>query len=80
MLEKERAGLLGNVPPACTTPRLRTVPFPHTGAYDGTEMATKHGVVVIAANYRLDVFGWLGLQELQDEDPTSAYGNYGTTP
>jgi hypothetical protein len=34
-------------------------------------------VVIVAANYRLDVFGWIALQELEDEDENSSYGNYG---
>eukprot|EP00041_Stephanoeca_diplocostata_P011535 m.190955 g.190955 ORF g.190955 m.190955 type:complete len:593 (+) comp18578_c0_seq1:56-1834(+) len=47
------------------------------GAYDGENLALKHGVVVVAANYRLDALGWIALAELGAEDPDSAYGNYG---
>lgn len=48
------------------------------GAYNGETLALKHGVVVVAANYRLDALGWIALEELAAEDPDSAYGNYGT--
>ena len=34
-------------------------------------------MVVVAANYRLDVLGWLAMEELQKEDDEDAYGNYG---
>ena len=49
------------------------------GLYDGSRLATAHGVVVVAANYRLDSLGWLALAELQHEDAMGdgAYGNYG---
>ena len=46
------------------------------GSYDGTPLAQK-GVVVVAANYRLDVLGWLALEELQQEAADGAFGNYG---
>ena len=32
---------------------------------------------MVAANYRLDVLGWLAMEELQKEDDEDAYGNYG---
>lgn len=38
---------------------------------------SRYGVVVIAANYRLDTLGWLALDELAAESPTGSYGNYG---
>merc|ERR1711871_214293 len=53
------------------------------GFYDATRLADQHGVVVVAANYRLDVLGWLALQELEDEASGASsgaggpYGNYG---
>eukprot|EP00041_Stephanoeca_diplocostata_P014737 m.277601 g.277601 ORF g.277601 m.277601 type:complete len:617 (+) comp19783_c0_seq3:181-2031(+) len=47
------------------------------GAYNGANLAKKHGVVIVAANYRLDVFGWIALPELQREDPIGSFGNYG---
>ena len=34
------------------------------GTYDGTNLAKKNKVVVVAGNYRLDVLGWLALNEL----------------
>ena len=47
------------------------------GIYDGSRLARTHGVVVVAANYRLDSLGWLAMQELQDESAGAGYGNYG---
>jgi carboxylesterase type B len=49
------------------------------GVYDGTTLAEKHGVIVVAANYRLDSLGWLALPELKaaDEGADGSYGNYG---
>eukprot|EP00937_MAST-01D_sp_MAST-1D-sp2_P000528 g528.t1 len=49
------------------------------GIYDGSTMAQKHGVIVVAANYRLDSLGWLALPELKAEDAAGdgSYGNYG---
>jgi carboxylesterase type B len=47
------------------------------GSYDGTKLAKNNGVIVVAANYRVDVFGWLALDELEAEDDAGAYGNYG---
>ena len=46
------------------------------GLYTGEHLAMQHGVVVIASNYRLDVLGWLALEELADE-ATGSYANYG---
>lgn len=47
------------------------------GMYDGTNLAAKYGVVIVAANYRLDTLGWMALDELESESPTGSYGNYG---
>ena len=47
------------------------------GIYDASKLATTHGVIVVAGNYRLDVLGWLALDELQKEGDKGAYGNYG---
>eukprot|EP00658_Telonema_sp_P-2_P057780 TRINITY_DN4618_c0_g1_i1.p1 TRINITY_DN4618_c0_g1~~TRINITY_DN4618_c0_g1_i1.p1 ORF type:complete len:480 (+),score=88.82 TRINITY_DN4618_c0_g1_i1:211-1650(+) len=47
------------------------------GVYDATQFAADHGVVVVAANYRLDTFGWMALQEQQDESTDSSFGNFG---
>jgi para-nitrobenzyl esterase len=35
------------------------------------------GVVVVAINYRLNIFGWLTVTELSEESPTGTSGNYG---
>jgi len=37
------------------------------GTYDAKEFAIKNKVIVVAGNYRLDVFGWIALDELQAE-------------
>jgi len=44
--------------------------------FDGTELA-RRGVVVVAANYRVGVFGFLAHPELTAESPQRASGNYG---
>jgi len=44
--------------------------------YDGESMA-KRGIVVVTANYRLDIFGFLAMPELSAESPYKASGNYG---
>jgi para-nitrobenzyl esterase len=44
--------------------------------YDGASMAQK-GIVVVTANYRLNIFGFLSLPELSAEAPYKASGNYG---
>jgi carboxylesterase type B len=46
------------------------------GLYDATRLATANGVIVVAGNYRLDVLGWLALDELQAESG-GPYGNLG---
>jgi para-nitrobenzyl esterase len=46
--------------------------------YNGSSLAEKYGVIVVAANYRLDVLGWLALAELEAEGSSShGYGNIG---
>lgn len=45
--------------------------------YDGASMAKK-GMVVVTANYRLNVFGNLAHPELSAESPYGASGNYGS--
>ena len=37
--------------------------------YDGSHIARKYQVVVVAGNYRLDSLGWLALEELMMETP-----------
>jgi len=44
--------------------------------YDGAEMA-KQGIVVVSANYRLSVFGFLSHPELSKESGYGGSGNYG---
>ena len=43
---------------------------------DGEALARK-GVVVVSMNYRLGIFGFFVSQELKDESPQHASGNYG---
>ena len=44
--------------------------------YDGESMAQK-GIVVVTANYRLNIFGFLAHPQLTSESPYGASGNYG---
>ena len=44
--------------------------------YDGAALA-REGIIVVTANYRLNVFGWLAHPELSAESPTGTSGNYG---
>jgi len=48
--------------------------------YEGSELALRHGVVVVAANYRLGVLGWFRHPALLADDATAEdrSGNYGT--
>jgi para-nitrobenzyl esterase len=45
--------------------------------YDGKELAETYGIVIIAANYRLDALGWMALAEMEAESPTGSFGNFG---
>ena len=44
--------------------------------FDG-ESLSRHGVVVVTANYRLSIFGWFSHPELTRESQNHASGNYG---
>lgn len=44
--------------------------------YDGASMA-KHGIIVVAINYRVGPLGWLALPALSAESPNGVSGNYG---
>jgi para-nitrobenzyl esterase len=44
--------------------------------YDGNALAKK-GVVVVSANYRVNVFGWFAHPELSSESQHKSSGNYG---
>jgi para-nitrobenzyl esterase len=48
-----------------------------TRIYDGGALAAKEGVIVVTANYRLGVLGFLAHPSLAAEDPDRSQGNYG---
>eukprot|EP00929_Paragymnodinium_shiwhaense_P050685 TRINITY_DN25528_c0_g1_i4.p1 TRINITY_DN25528_c0_g1~~TRINITY_DN25528_c0_g1_i4.p1 ORF type:complete len:433 (+),score=70.75 TRINITY_DN25528_c0_g1_i4:1010-2308(+) len=49
-------------------------------SYGPIENMARHGdVVLVAMNYRLNVFGYLALEELSAVDPRGISGNYGLT-
>lgn len=45
--------------------------------YEGQNLASQGGVVVVTINYRLGPFGFLAYPELTAEDPNHSSGNYG---
>src|SRR6185295_18336204 len=45
--------------------------------HDGTLMATTNTMVVVSINYRLGVFGFLGLPALSAESADGSSGDYG---
>lgn len=48
------------------------------GTYDGSVLATRHGVVVVTINYRLGPLGWFAHPDLRTGDALDDSGNYGT--
>lgn len=49
-----------------------------SASYDiNGERYAKEGVIMITIGYRLNVFGYLALQDLKDESPNHTTGNYG---
>ena len=52
----------------------------HAGPYDGSVLASRHDVVVVAANYRLGPFGWFSHPALREAaaNAEDASGNFGT--
>lgn len=52
----------------------------HAGLYNGSVLANRHDVVVVATNYRLGPFGWFRHAALRDGDANAAdaSGNFGT--
>ncbi len=48
------------------------------GLYDATTIASKFNVVVVAANYRVGVLGFLAHSALQSESSSGSTGNYCT--
>lgn len=53
-----------------------TTGSPSFYAYNGENMA-KNGIIQVNISYRLGVFGYLALEELQNESPNHTTGNYG---
>jgi len=45
------------------------------GFYDGQNLASKRDMIVVTPNYRLGPLGFLALDELASEDPSSLMGN-----
>ncbi|KAK9763274.1 hypothetical protein K7432_010196 [Basidiobolus ranarum] len=45
--------------------------------YDGTNLTKKHPVIVVSINYRVNIFGFLGSQELIQDSEDGSSGNYG---
>jgi len=47
------------------------------GNFAGINRVTEFPVIIVSTNYRLNAFGFLGLEELRKEDPEGTTGNYG---
>ncbi len=50
----------------------------NTPMYWGDRLAEEGGVVVVTANYRLNIFGFFADPSLRDEDPNQSTGGYAT--
>ncbi|MFK4244759.1 carboxylesterase/lipase family protein [Micromonospora chokoriensis] len=74
--------------PSTTKRNLPVVFFIHGGSnvvgysadpmYDGRELARRAQAVVVTANYRTGIFGWLSTEGSGNDDLLSASGNFGT--
>jgi para-nitrobenzyl esterase len=51
--------------------------YSYLNAYDGESFA-KRGIIIVTIAYRLNVFGFLAHQDLENEDEYDSTGNYGT--
>merc|ERR1740130_2513882 len=49
----------------------------NSASFAGTNMAAAKDVVMVALQYRLGAFGWLGDDLLRPRDPAGSTGNYG---
>lgn len=50
----------------------------HTGTYNATHIVQQFNVIVVSIQYRLNVFGFLAIPELQAETSQNTTGNYGS--
>ena len=74
--------------PATTDKNLPVIVFFYGGSnisgynadpgYNGAELAKKANAVVVSANYRVGIMGWLRLAQLKTGDPLDDSGNFGT--
>jgi len=46
--------------------------------YFGDRLSSQGGLVIVTINYRLNLFGFLSLAALREEDPNKSVGNYGS--
>lgn len=74
--------------PATDAEDLPVIVFIHGGSntvgysgdpmYDGRALARQANAVVVTVNYRLGMFGWMNLAQLENGDPVNDSGNFGT--
>jgi len=74
--------------PASAVEDLPVIVFIHGGSntvgysadpmYDGRALARRADAVVVTVNYRLGLFGWMNLAQLENGDPVNDSGNFGT--